>query len=139
MKLNLDFRGLTTLDGVDLTGVTELWCDSNQLTLLPPLPETLEILCCHSNQLTSLPHLPETLEELDYNSNQLTLLPDLPWGLKDLEEEKLDQHNKKRIDLQMNVVGALPDKGTWDQINEHHTDWQYRIGGEKYNEAVSAL
>ena len=235
MNLDLSFKNLTTLDGIDLTGVTELdcsnnqltslpplpktlkelYCSNNQLTSLPPLPETLEILYCEYNQLTSLPPLPETLEELicfnnqltslpplpetlkklccsnnqltslphlktleilycsnnqltslphlttlkelDCTNNQLTSLPplpetleelycdklpsfsDLPWGLENMEKEQLDQHNKKRIDLQMEIVETLPDKKTWDEINERHTNWLYRIGGEKYNGAVSAL
>ena len=39
----------------------------------------------------------------------------------------------------MKKVETLPDKETWDEINERHTNWLYRIGGEKYNRAVSAL
>ena len=36
----------------------------------------------------------------------------------------------------MKKVETLPDKETWDEINERHTNWLYRIGGEKYQEAV---
>ena len=197
MKLFLVNRGLTTLDGIDLTGVTHLYCSHNQLTSLPPLPETLEKLHCYVNQLTSLPPLPETLEKLDCSNNQLTslpplpetlqelictnnqltslpplpetleilycsgnylkslpplpetleilsyfnnyitLFPDLPWGLRNYwEKEKLEQHNKRLKDLQMETVETLPDKETWDQINEMWIHWQYRIGGEKYIEAT---
>ena len=61
--LNLNHKRLATLDGIDLTGVTTLYCSFNHLKSLPPLPETLEKLWCQYNQLTSLPHLPETLEK----------------------------------------------------------------------------
>ena len=177
IKLDIFNRGLTTLDGIDLTGVTiidcynnqltslpplpetlekldcsnnqltslpplpetlqELICTNNQLTSLPPLPETLEILYCSGNFLKSLPPLPETLEILSYFNNYITLFPDLPWGLRNYwEKEKLEQHNKRLKDLQMETVETLPDKETWDQINEMWIHWQYRIGGEKYIEAT---
>ena len=210
MTLDLSNKGLTTLDGIDLTGVTQLYCgdnqltslpplpktlkelyccdnnltrlpnlpetlkklycQNNQLTSLPPLPETLQQLYCEDNQLMSLPPLPETLEELDcYNNlltflpslpktlkflychnNQLTSLPDLPHMLIRMQWDKLDwditieiiklnQHNKKRIDLGMDLVKKFPDEKTWDEINEMWVHWQYRIGGAKYNEVVSAI
>ena len=179
MYLDLSFKNLTTLHEFDLTRVTQLYCGYNQLTSLPPLPETLKelycdfnqlislpplpetleildctnnqltslpplletlaILYCYNNQLTSLPPLPETLEILYCYDNRLTSLPPLPWGLKNMEKGKLDQHNKKRIDLQMEKVKDIPDKETWDDINERHMDWQYRIGGQMYQEAVSSL
>ena len=176
MKLFLVNRGLTTLDGIDLTGVTHLYCShnqltslpplpvtleklycwnnqltshlttlkildctNNQLTSLPPLPETLKILYCSNNQLTSLPPLPETLEKLYCEGNLIVSLPPLPWGLENMVKEKLDQHNKKCIDLGLQTVDILPDKSLWDEINEMWLDWLYRIGGEKYNETVCAL
>ena len=43
MFLDLSHRGLTTLDGIDLTRVTVLHCEYNQLTSLPLLPETLRV------------------------------------------------------------------------------------------------
>ena len=137
MKLDLSNKGLTTLDGIDLSRVTYLYCSNNQLTSLPPLPKTLKELICWNNQLTSLPPLPETLKKLSCDDNRL--LPDLPYGLMDMEKEKLDQHNKKRIDLGLQTVETLPDKRLWDEINEMWLVWQYRIDGAKYNEAVSAL
>ena len=154
--LYCDSNQLTSLPHLPET-LEELWCGGNQLITLPPLPESLKKLNCKNNQLTSLPHLPESLKELDCDDNQLTSLPplpvsleilycdkllslpDLPWGLQNMIDEQLDQHNKKRIDLQMEKVKTLPDKKTWDKINERHTNWMYRIGGEKYNEALSTL
>jgi len=77
MKLDLSRSRLTSLDGIDLSGVTKLNCSCNQLTSLPSLPPSLEILNCSYNQLTSLPDLP-SLKELYCSNNQLTSLPDLP-------------------------------------------------------------
>ena len=73
MYLDLSFKNLTTLHEFDLTRVTQLYCGYNQLTSLPPLPETLKELSCSNNQLTSLPPLPETLKILDCTNNRLLL------------------------------------------------------------------
>ena len=64
---------------------------SNKLTSLPPLPDGLESLDCYTNQLTSLPPLPDYLVYLDCQNNKLTYLPKLPDRLKYLycENNKL--------------------------------------------------
>jgi len=85
MKLYLSNRGLTSLDRIDLTGVTHLYCYDNQLTSLPSLPPSLEILNCSFNQLTSLPPLPPSLKELYCHDIQLTSLPSLPPSLERLD------------------------------------------------------
>jgi len=162
MKLDLSCRDLTSLEGIDLSGVTrlycynnqltslpslppslkKLYCENNRLTSLPPLPASLEILDCFNNRLTSLPHLPFTLKKLYCYDNQLTDLPDLPdipWGLTYLDYVKLMQYNKKRADLGMNKVETLPNKEIWDEVAEKHLIWQYRIGGEKWSKACSSL
>jgi len=50
-------------------------CSNNQLTVLPALPDTLELLHCLRNQLTALPDLPDSLEILSCGVNRLTALP----------------------------------------------------------------
>jgi len=55
-----------------------LICSNNQITFLPPLPDTLHYLDCSINQLVMLPDLPATLEELRVSQNQLIALPALP-------------------------------------------------------------
>ena len=50
--LDLSHRGLTTLEGIDLTGVTYLDCSFNKLTSLPELPIGLKNLLCSYNKLT---------------------------------------------------------------------------------------
>jgi Leucine-rich repeat (LRR) protein len=61
-----------------------LYCDRNNLTYLPKLPNSLEILDCGSNQLLSLPELPHNLENLQCDSNKLISLPELPDNLQEL-------------------------------------------------------
>lgn len=52
--------------------------ENPNLTSLPPLPETLEILRASNCSLTSLPALPESLRYLYVNNNYLRELPMLP-------------------------------------------------------------
>jgi Leucine-rich repeat (LRR) protein len=59
-----------------------LYCDNNQLTCLPVLPESLKTLYCYSNNLTCLSVLPKSLQNLHCNNNQLTSLPVLPESLQ---------------------------------------------------------
>jgi len=81
MILELSNRNLTSLEGIDLTYVTELNCNYNQLTSLPDLPLSLKYLSCCCNKLTSLPYLPHSLKTLDCYGNQLKSLPNLPLSL----------------------------------------------------------
>jgi len=62
----------------------ELYCERNQLTSLPTLPESLKKINCVNNKLTSLPVLPKSLKDLYCDNNQLTSLPVLPKSLKEL-------------------------------------------------------
>ena len=72
IKLDLSNQGLTTLEGIDLTGVTHLNCSRNNLTFLPVLPHTLEQLVCSQNKLVSLPKLPNKLLFLICKDNKLS-------------------------------------------------------------------
>lgn len=83
-ELNISYRNLTVIND-DLTGVTNLYCERNQLTQLPNLPETLILLDCSDNQLTSLPILPDTLVILYCYRNKLKMIPNLPKTLKRLD------------------------------------------------------
>ena len=53
-------------------------------SLLPRLPQNLEILFCYNNQLTYLPSLPKTLKTLTCFNNQLNYLPTLPVNIQEL-------------------------------------------------------
>jgi uncharacterized repeat protein (TIGR01451 family) len=74
-----------------LTGITyfpnlnELWCDNNQLSVLPQIPSSLDLFSCRGNQLTSLPPLPPHLRDLSCQDNQLTILPHLPETIRGID------------------------------------------------------
>lgn len=71
---------LTSLPPLPNT-LQELWCDANPLPALPTLPTSLRKLYCGGIGLTALPTLPTALELLACGSNQLTALPELPPAL----------------------------------------------------------
>jgi len=92
-----------------------LYCDTNELTSLPVLPEKLKILICYNNNLTSLPDLPENLERLECCYNQLTSLPILNKNLKilDCKHNLLTSlpvlpKNLKRLYCHYNKLSLLP-------------------------------
>ncbi len=87
-RLDLKNKGLTSLENIDLTGVTVLICYNNKLTSLPTLPEGITFLWCSSNYLTCLPILPKSLKHLDCANNKLTSLPILPESLHSLRCSK---------------------------------------------------
>ena len=73
---------LTDIDGIKFfTDLNFLICNSNQLTSLPELPQSLISIECIQNQLTSLPELPQSLKYLYCWGNQLTSLPEMPQNL----------------------------------------------------------
>ena len=82
-SLYCDNNQLTTLPVLPQS-LTELDCGNNQLTTLPDLPQSLTVLWCGKNQLTALPDLPQRLTALSCPSNLLTALPDLPQSLTEL-------------------------------------------------------
>lgn len=79
---NKNIADLTGVSG--FTGLKNLYCGRNLLTVLPPLPSGLIALSCFSNQITTLPNLPENLQQFDCNTNQIAQMPTLPSGLKAL-------------------------------------------------------
>lgn len=70
------------------TNLEYLNCDRCGLTVLPPLPPLLKILCCSENRLTQLPDLPNGLQVLYCARNQLQYLPPLPSTLQQLHCRK---------------------------------------------------
>jgi uncharacterized repeat protein (TIGR01451 family) len=74
--------GISDLNGIQyFDSLKQLACLSNQLTLLPRLPNRLKYLNCTNNGLTNLPNLPNTLEEIVCSYNNITSLPNLPNSL----------------------------------------------------------
>ncbi len=81
--INYSHNNLTSLPKLP-NSLQILWCYDNQLTSLPELPNSLQQLICGYNQLTLLPKLPNSLEILNCSYNQLTSLPELPNSLIEL-------------------------------------------------------
>ncbi len=142
--MNLSNKNLTSLDGIDLTGVTDLICDNNMLTFLPCLPDSLKLLSCQGNKMISLPQLPDSLMALQCNNNNLSSLPILPDSLQTLWcwdnnfsethlfKIRLNQHNEMRRDLNLPIVDVITNG---KEIKEQWSIWQYRVDGEKYKRA----
>jgi uncharacterized repeat protein (TIGR01451 family) len=75
----LSNMGISDLTGIEyFDNLRSLYCDNNNLTFLPRLPNLLELLNCDFNNLTSLPNLPNSIVDLFCANNQLIDLPDLP-------------------------------------------------------------
>jgi len=95
-----------------------LHCDSNMLTQLPKLPNSLHELYCYNNKLTHLPeNLPDLLQKLLCFNNKLTCLPKkLPDSLTTLDcsYNKLIQlpnilpDSLKKIICENNKITQLP-------------------------------
>jgi hypothetical protein len=67
--------------------VIGLFIENNNLTELPNLSETtpnLFILHCSHNQLSALPQLPQSLGEINCSNNRITVLEPLPENLQGL-------------------------------------------------------
>jgi len=76
--------GLTVLPPIP-DGIQILNCTRNALTRLPPLPASLQHLHCSNNQLTELPPLEHTqLTLLVASQNPLESLPTLPGTMREL-------------------------------------------------------
>ena len=74
---------------------TELYYLYEQLTKLPELPNSLQILYCYNNELQELPKLPNLLKELNCNNN---LLQELPYiNNKHTIEYKFSNNNIKYV------------------------------------------
>ena len=58
-----------------------LYCERNNLIIIPKLPKTLQLLHCNYNRLIELPELPQSLITLNCETNHLSTLPTLPNSL----------------------------------------------------------
>ena len=85
VTINVSNKNLTYIPPLNrFTNLKKLYCSNNQLTQLPQLNSSLEILNCSNNQLIQLPELNSYLEILNCSNNQLTQLPELNSSLQDL-------------------------------------------------------
>ncbi|HTB06000.1 MAG TPA: T9SS type A sorting domain-containing protein [Bacteroidia bacterium] len=72
-----DTNRLTSLPALPNT-LDTLICGNTRLTVLNKLPSSLKVLWCYINKLDSIPNLPNTLVALRCYDNQLKSLPSLP-------------------------------------------------------------
>ena len=79
-ELDLSHLELTTLPTLPDT-LEVLRCESNKLTSIPRLPSNLKNMYCSDNNLRSFTTFPKSLRILYCLDNQLTALPTLPDGL----------------------------------------------------------
>jgi len=81
-SINVANKSIANLSGIQyFTSLTYLNCDSNTLSSLPALPNTLQTIYCDNNYLDSLPVLPTSLQTIYCWSNLLSKLPALPASL----------------------------------------------------------
>lgn len=114
--LDIADRQITSLNGIEhFDGLETIYCDENNLTTLPVLPDTIEYLSCTHNQITSLPELPQSLRALGCTDNKLTSLPPLPSGLELLvySENSVSQlpvlpSGLRQLDCSKNNMQTLP-------------------------------
>lgn len=85
VSINCSSLNIADLTGIGyFTNLDTLDCSKNQLSFLPPLPDSLKYLLSSENNLSSLPVLPAGLQKLDCGKNQLSTLPVLPLTLREL-------------------------------------------------------
>jgi uncharacterized repeat protein (TIGR01451 family) len=78
-SLNCNYKHIYDLNGVQyFDNLKYLYCNSNNLSSLPKLPNNLLELECDNNLLATLPSLPLSLKKLYCSANTLTSLPALP-------------------------------------------------------------
>jgi len=78
-KIFCDGKNISDITGIQyFDSLDSLFCGSNNLNFLPPLPNGLYRLDCSDNNLTSLPSLPPFLNYLGCSGNQISALPALP-------------------------------------------------------------
>ncbi len=84
--LNISHKGIKSLNGIEyFNGLEQLHCLDNELTKLPVLPDSVQVIICTSNKITSIAEpLPKSLTELSCQKNSMTSLPKLTDKLESL-------------------------------------------------------
>ena len=95
--LNVNMKGINDLTGIGgFTSLDKLYCESNNLTVIPTLPASLTQLFCQDNMIGSLPALPSGILILSLKGNNLYSLPSpLP-------------SNLNRMNINQNHISSLP-------------------------------
>ena len=114
--VSIGFTNISDLTGIQyFDALSILECESNFLSTLPRLPNTLTYLTASFNQLTNLPTLPNSLITIEVVQNNLTNLPLLPNALVSLHCARNNLSNlpslpNTLIDLycSVNTLSVLP-------------------------------
>jgi hypothetical protein len=114
--LKCDDNLITSLPSILPDAMTDLYCNFNGISTLPPLPAGLSTLECSYNQLSNLPPLPNSLKHLYCGYNQLVALPALPenliylhCGFNELTTLPAFSNTLKYLNCHSNQLTALPD------------------------------
>ncbi|MCC6582862.1 MAG: leucine-rich repeat domain-containing protein [Chitinophagales bacterium] len=76
VSLNVNNKSISSIQGIQyFKKLFVLNCDSNNITTIPHINDTLYGLFCSHNRITSISTLPRNLKDLDCSNNQLTALP----------------------------------------------------------------
>ena len=76
VSLNVNNKSISSIQGIQyFKKLFVLNCDSNNITTIPHINDTLYGLFCSHNRITSISTLPRNLKDLDCSYNQLTALP----------------------------------------------------------------
>ncbi|HOZ53000.1 MAG TPA: hypothetical protein PLU17_14135, partial [Chitinophagaceae bacterium] len=76
VSLNVNNKSVSSIQGIQyFKKLFVLNCDSNNITTIPHINDTLYGLFCSHNRITSISTLPRNLKDLDCSYNQLTALP----------------------------------------------------------------
>ncbi|HNY54145.1 MAG TPA: T9SS type A sorting domain-containing protein [Chitinophagales bacterium] len=78
VSLNVNNKNIGSIQGIQyFKKLFVLNCDSNNITTIPHINDTLYGLFCSHNRITSISTLPRNLKDLDCSYNQLTALPSI--------------------------------------------------------------
>ena len=100
--------------------ITELNYSIENLTQLPELPNSLEILYCKYNKLTELPELPNSLNYLNCSNNNLT-------------ELKFNEYKPLSLKIFYGYYNKLPYKNIDELKKWHKENYSMAYEIEKFN------
>lgn len=143
-ELHCGDNQLTSLQDLEMTRLEILSCSNNKLKTLQGLPNTIKTVCCYGESLESLFGLPKNFKEMA--CRPYINFEDIPWSTCYINghyasDIKLQVYNHKV--WQMGMLDQVVDnfykitENQWNDVNEKYLIWKYRIGGEKWKEAVS--
>jgi hypothetical protein len=135
---------LTSLKDLEMTKLEVLSCSHNKIKTLRGLPNTIKSVCCYGESLEGLSGLPENFRELACRPH--INFEDIPWSTCYINglyasDIKLQVYNYKL--WEMGIKDEIVDnfykirEYEWNAINEKYLAWKYRIGGEKWKEALN--